>query len=234
MMANSNFLVSCDPGLSGALAIFDISESPALVKFIDTPVTARGKTTKNKIDCEALCRVLWAFEDLVSMFALEAVHSMPSQGVSSSFNFGHSYGVAEMLGHAIGSNRVELITPQAWKKHFGLIGTEKDEARVLALGLFPHMADSLCKKKNSGRADAALIGQFAIECLLKIPNSQFLEPMITEQPMELSGIKYADLSLRTSGSGQSQKKANSKKKPVVSDSTGGFIVNDCFIDSHGS
>ena len=193
----SSSLISCDPGLSGALAIFDISMSPALVRFIDTPITSRGKTGKNKIDCEALVAIALS-SDLsntrdctqTDLFVLEAVHSMPSQGVSSSFNFGHSFGAVEMFGHMV-ANKVELVTPQAWKKHFGLIGTDKDEARSLALCLFPHMSNYLGKKKHSGRADAALIGQFAIECLIHQPNlpSKSSKHTTIEQQMEGLPIK---------------------------------------------
>jgi len=52
---------------------------------------------------------------------------------------------------------LDLVAPATWKRHFHLLGTAKDAARVLALARFPSAGRSLSRKKDSGRADALLI-----------------------------------------------------------------------------
>lgn len=44
-----------------------------------------------------------------------------------------------------------------WKRRFGLIGQDKDAARLLAIQRFPATAFQLQRKKDNGRADALLI-----------------------------------------------------------------------------
>lgn len=88
---------------------------------------------------------------------IEAVHSRPGQGTTGVFRFGQSDGIARGV---FGALRVPLteVTPQKWKGHFGLIGTDKDAARELAIAKWPWMAHLLKRKRDCGRADALLIG----------------------------------------------------------------------------
>ena len=55
-----------------------------------------------------------------------------------------------------------LVTPQKWKKHFGL-SKEKDHSRLLATRLYPNMADKFIRKKDDGRAEAILIAKYGSE-----------------------------------------------------------------------
>jgi crossover junction endodeoxyribonuclease RuvC len=48
-----------------------------------------------------------------------------------------------------------LVTPQAWKKYHGLIGSEKAASLELARSMFPEA--SLKRQKDHGRADALLM-----------------------------------------------------------------------------
>ena len=84
---------------------------------------------------------------------------MPGQGVSSMFNFGMGYGAIQgvLAGLCV---PLHLVTPQKWKKHQGLIGKDKDCARTLAQQLYPEA--SLARKKDIGRADAILIGDYGL------------------------------------------------------------------------
>jgi crossover junction endodeoxyribonuclease RuvC len=91
---------------------------------------------------------------------VELVHSMPKQGVASSFNFGHSTGTIMGVLGALGV-RHTLVTPQAWKKAAGLIGTDKDAARARAIQLWPRWTDLHKKGKGQALADAALIARLS-------------------------------------------------------------------------
>ena len=50
-----------------------------------------------------------------------------------------------------------IIEPTAWKKFHGLRGGEKEASRQRALMLFPSAHALLARKKDHGRAEAALI-----------------------------------------------------------------------------
>jgi len=54
-----------------------------------------------------------------------------------------------------------MVTPQAWKKAAGLIGTDKDAARARAIQLWPKWRELDKKGKGQALADAALIAKFS-------------------------------------------------------------------------
>jgi len=145
-----------DPGLNGALAFV---EGEDLKWVMDTPSLDRAIAVGllNQIyDCNEYgpWQMTWAVP-----VAIEKVHSMPRQGVASSFRFGQAYGT--MLGY-FSSHPITKVTPQAWKKHFGINGKKtpkegKEAALALAIELWPHQVDYFTRKKDADRAEAALI-----------------------------------------------------------------------------
>ena len=94
--------------------------------------------------------------------AVESVHSMPKQGVASTFTFGK--GVGEVLGilTAIGA-QIHEPTPQAWKKAM-LAGTDKskDASIQVAENLFSNinLVPKGCRKPNDGMAEALLLAEY--------------------------------------------------------------------------
>lgn len=162
--------IGIDPGVSGAIAVLCDGD---LLRLEDMPVAIVGKTRKHRDIMEGqLAQILRPHPGATVW--LEAVHSMPGQGVSSSFLFGACYGACKGVAAGLGL-RVELVRPQTWKKSFGLIGTDKDAARAVASNLYP--GASLARKKDIGRADAILIAHFGVhhgvrtEHLPRIPDS---------------------------------------------------------------
>jgi crossover junction endodeoxyribonuclease RuvC len=147
--------IGIDPGLSGAVAVI---HPDGKVEVIDTPVAL---VKKNKHDYSAweMARILGRFErDVNVVCGIESVHSMPKQGVASSFSFGRGLGLWEgiLASFEIGYGKV---TPQAWKKLLmSGMGKEKDSSRLQAQRLFPTAELNL--KKHHGRADALLIAEF--------------------------------------------------------------------------
>jgi len=87
---------------------------------------------------------------------MEQVHSMPNQGVSSTFAFGRAVGVISAVCE-LTNYPFHLVTPQRWKKHFNLTA-DKNEALDLARKLFP--AAKLKLKKDINRAEALLIAEY--------------------------------------------------------------------------
>lgn len=79
---------------------------------------------------------------------LEEVGAMSGQGVSSMFTFGHAAGVVERIIQGLNIPYM-LVTPQAWKKSAGLIGTDKDAARGRVIQLHPDLR--VLDKKSKGK-----------------------------------------------------------------------------------
>ena len=91
---------------------------------------------------------------------LENVHSMPKQGVSSSFCFGEGKGMWEGILGAF-DIPFDLVSPQRWKKAIMADqGKEKSAARFKAAQLFPSLTSQLSRVKDDGRAEAILMAEY--------------------------------------------------------------------------
>ena len=150
-----DYLIAVDPGLTGAVAV--LTATGHFVAVFDMPTTAApsGKS-KRIISPHLLATQLqpWAGSPAV----IEQVAAMPGQGVSSMFRFGEAYGVAQGVLAALGCP-ISKITPTTWKRLVGIpAGSDKDAARGVAISRLPRAGDYLTRKKDSGRADALLIG----------------------------------------------------------------------------
>lgn len=145
--------IGIDPGLTGAAAALD--EQGIVLELDDLPVYRDAKLAM--IDGDALCTWLFnAAGGRPARVLVERVHSMPKQGVSSSFTFGLTFG--SILGAVRASKMpLVLVPPTQWKKALGLI-SDKPQALARARMLFP-LAD-LARKKDIGRAEALLIAHW--------------------------------------------------------------------------
>lgn len=163
-------VIAIDPGLTGALALFEVdNERPfgtydLKIEVADMPVSVGSSkgTVKNEVDAAGLTNLLkrWlSTAGHVSAVVVERVAAMPGQGVASMLSLGDSRGVVRGVVQALGLRMVD-VTPQKWKKGMGLIGKDKDASRTLALRLYPRLADKLARKKDHGRADATMLGQY--------------------------------------------------------------------------
>lgn len=149
-------ILGIDPGLSGALALYDTSEQT--VEVIDMPVLdlVRNGKKKGEVSAQALANLL-AGRGVKAAY-LERVNAMPGQGVTSVFSFGRSTGIVEGILAAYDISTT-LVTPQAWQKAVGQ-RAGKDGSRERAMQLFPAQADLFQRKKDDGRSDAALIAYY--------------------------------------------------------------------------
>lgn len=143
-----------DPGKRGGLAFID-RHSEHLIAVHSTPQSG-GKV----LDTETRkLLILYHTKHVV----IEHVWAMPKQGVTSSFNFGESYGI--LKGICIGLQIPYYTTaPAAWRKAVGLkSGMDKGESINCAQNIFPYLSDHL---KEDGPAEAALIALAGIRRLL--------------------------------------------------------------------
>lgn len=93
---------------------------------------------------------------------VERVHSLPKQGVKSTFAFGQSFGW--ILG-ALDASEIsyQLIDPQRWKKEYTLIGGDKKKSIAVAKQLFPGamLIPPGCRTPHDGIAESILLAEFA-------------------------------------------------------------------------
>lgn len=150
-------MVGIDCGITGALAVIDNGEILEVYDMPTRTVEVSNKT-KQEINGYELARIIRSIPYGANI-NLEKVAAMSKQGVTSMFGFGASFGMIRGVLESLGKS-YSLITPQVWKKHFGLIGTEKDVARLKAIELFPMASLYFKRKRDGGRADAALIGLY--------------------------------------------------------------------------
>ena len=151
-------MIAIDPGITGAVA--RISQGGAY-EVHDLPVMAKGKGSskvKNQVDPAGLRRLLEPYYRDWETVCIERIASMPGQGVASMFSMGDTFGCIRGVCAAMGF-RVEIITPQSWKKHYKL-GKDKEVVRAKAIELFPDAP--LSRKKDHNRAEALLIANYGL------------------------------------------------------------------------
>ena len=146
----SKIIIGIDPGLKGGIVTLRDGEVIATRKMpIDK---ANGSSV---IDWNFLTGYLMGQQ--AYMVAIEKVHSMPKQGVSSTFTFGVNFG--GLMGVCAGlAIPYVLVRPQEWQKTI-LSGIDKDlgkaRSRIYCKQRWPNI-DPL--HKNDGVSDAACIG----------------------------------------------------------------------------
>ena len=96
--------VGIDPGAKGSMCILKSNE----VEFYDFNLREYIKT---------LYKLKGNYNSI--MVAVEKVHAMPNQGVSSTFSFGQRLGELEGMLIAIGMP-YELVAPKDWQKACGI------------------------------------------------------------------------------------------------------------------
>jgi len=150
-------VLGVDPGVSGGLAIVEITDEavPVLIECVDIPVVGTG--AKERVDVAAIRNFIDQHKPIHAL--IERAQAMPKQGASSGFKYGRAVGAIE-AAITLCSIPIEIVEPSAWKRHWHLPGKDKESGRQKALQLFPAAHAALARKKDHGRAEAALIALF--------------------------------------------------------------------------
>ena len=151
-------VMGIDPGNNGGISVVKTEKDrlPKIIFFLKMPVV--GLYGKKVIDTITIFSSLRDFE--IDVAIIEKVHAMPKQGVTSSFQFGRSFGGIEALCY-ICCKRVDYVAPAVWKKHMG-VGSSKKDSLDLARLKFGN--SELWKKKgNDGIAEASLLTLYWLE-----------------------------------------------------------------------
>jgi crossover junction endodeoxyribonuclease RuvC len=146
-------ILGIDPGVHGGMAVVVFADgAPHLLAAVDIPVIGTG--AKERVDVAAVCAFIKTHRPIHAI--VERAQSMPRQGSSSGFKYGRAVGALEAV---IVCCQVPLtvIEARAWKRHHQLRGNDKELSRQRALQLFPSAHALLARKKDHGRAEAALM-----------------------------------------------------------------------------
>lgn len=140
-------IVSADPGITGALAVYDHG---SLESVHDMPVY------DGQVDGGALAQM---FEEwLPDMIVVEHVQPMPRNGSIASFSLGKNYGI--IIGTAMALRHpLTKMRPSEWKRRMGLLKKPKSASQQLAIELWPQHAPMFRLAKHHNRAEAALIAR---------------------------------------------------------------------------
>ena len=96
----------------------------------------------------------------LSYAIVERQIAMPRQASTSTFATGRGQGIIEGLLTGL-SIPYEMVDSAKWKKAMGIpAGSDKGASRVMAMRLFPHLADRLGRVKDDGRAEALLLAEY--------------------------------------------------------------------------
>jgi hypothetical protein len=150
-----SLILAIDPGLTGAVAFYDPA-TPDRVTVHDMPVV------DGEVEPNALIALIRAAGPTLAI--VERVGPMPRDGAVQAFRFGSSYAAAKVAVAACGV-RYHLVTPASWKKSLKLSGGPegKEQSRALALQWFPASAALFARKKDHGRAEAALLARYCAD-----------------------------------------------------------------------
>ena len=150
-------IIGVDPGLKGAICMH---RGPDNIEVFDMPTIERivnGKA-RNMVDP-------YLFRDIIinagpcNMVVLEKLSTRPGESPIAALSYGIGFG--QMIGVLVALERpYTTVTPQEWTKVLR-VGADKDLHRLVAMQNFPHAADLFKRKKDDGRADAALIAHWA-------------------------------------------------------------------------
>ncbi len=153
-----------DPGGSGGLALVREGFAQAW-KIPDTEADAAD--------------LLRTHAPAIQIAYIENVHSMPKQGVSSSFKFGRSYGFLRGLLIAL-QIPFEQIEPRIWQQRMGCrTHGDKNVSKAKAQQLWPHL------RITHAIADALLIAEACRRFHVEVRNQE--RPRAESLPLELHG-----------------------------------------------
>lgn len=109
--------IGIDPGKSGGMCVYNTDDNT--VEFAKMPSTVHDIVIQLVVfkQCYGYTKVV-----------LEKVHSMPGQGVASTFTFGQGYGQLQGVIAALGLRCIEVV-PNKWMKCIGSMPKDKSERK---------------------------------------------------------------------------------------------------------
>ena len=174
------FIIGIDPGKGGAIATlidgrYNVYDIPTM-----TVISGKGKQLKKSVDYDILAlhallvslvcdtrriEPAYAVVERAEAVTYGATSARASYHNSAQTNFskGRGYGIIEAVLQINGVPIIAAPYARVWKKGLGLTDSskayvdKKEASRLMALDLYPELADRLSRKKDNGRAEALLL-----------------------------------------------------------------------------
>lgn len=145
-------ILAIDPGLTGAMAFYH-PEAIDRVSVYDMPVVG------GEINAAELSRMIKRYKPTLAV--IERVGPMPRDGVMQAWRFSGAYHTARTVVALLGIP-TSLVTPTVWKKGMSVKGGPdgKEQCRAMANRMFPFSSEYFARKKDQGRAEAALLAYY--------------------------------------------------------------------------
>jgi crossover junction endodeoxyribonuclease RuvC len=161
-----------DCGLGGAIALLDRATGQ-LAGIVDMPVLIVRKGRRS-VDVHAL--TAWLRENRPGHTIIEAAQAIPKQSAWNTGQFFLSFGI--VIG-VVGTLEVPytIVQPAQWKRNLG-VPAAKDAARARASQLIPTGAGYWTRRKDDGRAEAALLALYGARQLNNLANNTLTVPAL--------------------------------------------------------
>lgn len=147
-------ILGLDPGNSGAIASLNGAE--LLIYDMPTFTIEKNGKMRKRIDIQGLLKIFR--DEKPDHVFVELVGAMPGNGGGAMFSFGYGCGIIEGCLAACGFPYT-YVSPMKWKKKMGC-PAEKDGSRMRASQFFPSYSHNWDRKKDDGRAEAALLAKY--------------------------------------------------------------------------
>jgi len=142
------WVLGIDPGKSGGIALLNPKGMPIVAPTAPTPFDFNKQVMEFKTFAEGQGGKLHAW--------VEAVHSMPRDGVKSAFTFGKWVGYLEMV-LIVNGIPFDSVKPQEWMTFLNCMTKgDKNVTKSKAQMLYPEWADKITLRT----ADALLIAHY--------------------------------------------------------------------------
>ena len=167
-------VLGIDPGLFGSFAVYDGS----ILMVYDMPIIniQRNSKNRNTLDRTALVHMVKQIAQVrVDACYLELVGGITGQSASAAFIFGKNCGLVEGVV-AAQLIPINMVSPIKWRNALK-VNAGKDGALAKARDLFPAEAKLFARKKDDGRADAALIAVYGYRMEQQNSGKQWEEAM---------------------------------------------------------
>lgn len=176
-------IISIDIGMSGGLAIFDVSEfiheSLGALLLKDMPTETKTNSVGKEKKVVNIKELLHLMEipkcrNESALVIFEDVHAFPGQGVVATGTLLEQKGIIRGITRALGYDEFP-ISPKTWQKHFDIVCPKeikkkehrkkwlKEKSLEIARKKFPDWEMRLSNKTAHGLSDALLIGAWFLE-----------------------------------------------------------------------
>lgn len=159
-----NRILGIDPGLSGGWSVIDGSGKLIRAGVFPTHTVKKNGKASTQLDGRTLAELLQSTEATHAF--VEVVSSRPRQ--AGQFQFGVNCGLVHGILHAHGIP-FEMVAPASWKAVYGIKRGEdetkrdkKNEARDIAMALYPDRQNLFSRVKDDGVAEATLIALYGL------------------------------------------------------------------------